>query len=61
MNEKGPLKIFYCYAKEDRQLRDKLDIHFANLKHQNIVQTWYDREILPGLNGSSAALVNPLA
>jgi TIR domain len=45
---KKPLKLFYCYAREDRALRDELDVHLSSLKRQNLVMSWYDGEIGPG-------------
>ena len=45
---KKPLKLFYCYAREDKGLRDELDIHLSSLKRQNLVTSWYDGEIGPG-------------
>ncbi len=44
----GPLKIFYCYAREDGDYRAKLDKHLAPLKDLNKIATWYDQEISPG-------------
>ena len=43
------IKIFYCYAHEDKLLRDDLEIHLSSLKRQNQMITWYDREISPGM------------
>lgn len=43
-----PLELFYCYARKDAALRDGLNIHLANLRHQGLVTTWYDGEIIPG-------------
>ncbi len=45
---KRPLKLFYCYAREDKALRNELDIHLSSLKRQNLVTSWYDGEIGPG-------------
>lgn len=45
---KNVLKIFYCYAREDKTLRDDLEIHLSSLKRQHHIMTWYDREIFPG-------------
>jgi TIR domain len=45
---KKPLKLFYCYAHEDKTLRDELDIHLSSLKRQNLITNWYDGEIGPG-------------
>lgn len=44
---KKALKIFYCYANEDKFLVDKLDKHLSNLKYQGYITSWYDREIIP--------------
>ncbi len=41
-------KIFYCYAREDKALRNELDAHLSLLKRQNLVIVWSDREISPG-------------
>src|SRR5947207_219206 len=43
------IKIFYCYAREDKALRDELDKQLAPLKRLGLVATWHDREILPGI------------
>src|SRR6266487_1009742 len=45
---KRPLRLFYCYAREDKALRDELDIYLKSLKRQNLVTSWYDGEIGPG-------------
>ncbi len=42
------VKIFYCYARKDKNLRDKLAGHLASLQRTGQVISWYDREILPG-------------
>lgn len=43
-----PIKIFYCYAHEDRDLRDRIDKHLAGLKRRGHIVVWYDREIQAG-------------
>ena len=43
-----PIKIFYCYAHQDRDLRDRIDKHLAGLKRRGHIVVWYDREIQPG-------------
>ncbi len=45
---KKPLRLFYCYARADKALRDELDIHLSGLKRQHGVISWYDGEISPG-------------
>lgn len=42
------LKVFYCYAREDQILREKLDLYLAHLKRLYHFSTWFDRLILPG-------------
>jgi hypothetical protein len=43
------LKLFYCYAREDRHLREELDLHITSLKRQYHIITWHDYEISPGM------------
>src|SRR5947209_7283711 len=45
---KQVIKLFYCYAHEDRALRDELQINLSGLRRQYQLTNWYDREILPG-------------
>src|SRR5690348_2307570 len=42
------IKLFYCYAREDKLLRDELEKHLSWLKRQYKLNNWHDREILPG-------------
>ena len=42
------IKLVYCYAREDKLLREELEKHLASLKHLYQLTNWYDREILPG-------------
>ena len=49
-NPSEPLKLFYCYAHEDKTLRDELDVHLTGMKRLNLIKVWYDREILAGTN-----------
>lgn len=42
------IKLFYCYARKDKPLRDELEIHLSWLKRRYQLTDWYDREILPG-------------
>src|SRR5260370_134322 len=42
------IKLFYCYSREDKELRDELEIHLSALKRQYRLTSWHDREILPG-------------
>jgi len=43
------IKIFYCYARKDKALRDELEKHLEILKHLGLITPWYDREIQPGV------------
>lgn len=43
------LKIFYCYARKDKALRDELENHLEPLRRSGQVITWHDREIQPGM------------
>jgi tetratricopeptide (TPR) repeat protein len=45
---KQEIKLFYCYAQEDKGLRDELEKHLSWLKRRYQLTNWYDREILPG-------------
>jgi hypothetical protein len=45
-----PIKLFYCYARKDRALRDELDIHLAGLRRSGLITAWYDGEISPGVS-----------
>jgi tetratricopeptide (TPR) repeat protein len=42
------IKLFYCYARKDKPLRDELEKHLAWLKHRYHLTNWHDRELLPG-------------
>ncbi len=44
----GAIKIFYCYAREDQALRDKLDKYLVPMKRSGRISPWYDRLIQPG-------------
>jgi len=43
-----PLKVFYCYAHEDKMLREQLQGHLEALERSGQIVSWHDREILPG-------------
>ncbi|MEZ4943680.1 MAG: SUMF1/EgtB/PvdO family nonheme iron enzyme [Saprospiraceae bacterium] len=45
-----PLKIFICYAREDRPALEALMGHLAVFERNGAVQFWYDREITGGKN-----------
>src|SRR5437773_7788304 len=42
------ITIFYCYAREDKTLRDELDKHLTPLRRSGLITSWYDREVSPG-------------
>ena len=46
------IKLFYCYAHEDRYLLEELDRHLSLLKRQYSLVTWGDYEINPGMEWS---------
>src|SRR6266567_3827540 len=43
-----PVKIFFCYAREDERLLNQLKIHLKSLQRQGIIEMWYDRGIDAG-------------
>src|SRR6266571_5816961 len=45
---KQEIKLFYCYAREDKPLRDELEKHLSWLKRRYQLTNWHDREIQPG-------------
>ncbi len=48
------VKVFYCYAREDKNLRDQLDAHLTPLRRAGRIETWSDRQIEPGTNWQEA-------
>jgi hypothetical protein len=46
--EKKAVKVFFCYAHEDRNLRDQLDKHLSPLKHLGQIISWYDKDLQAG-------------
>src|SRR5579859_7888475 len=45
---KQEIKLFYCYAREDKDLREQLEKRLRILSNKYNLIHWYDREILPG-------------
>lgn len=41
-------KLFFSYSHKDQALRDELENHLAQLKHEGIIETWHDRCINAG-------------
>lgn len=46
--KRPPLRIFFCYAHEDMQLRHALDAHLDLLEREGLVAPWFDGRITPG-------------
>ncbi len=44
------VKVFYCYARRDRRLREELASHLESLRRLGQITVWYDREIPPGVD-----------
>jgi hypothetical protein len=42
------VKIFFCYAREDEPLFNKLKTHLRPLQRQGLIDVWYDRDISAG-------------
>lgn len=42
------VKIFFCYAREDEPLLNKLKHHLEALRRQGLIDVWYDRNINAG-------------
>src|SRR5437667_10932619 len=43
-----PVKIFFCYAREDEALLNKLKAHLKPLQREGIIDIWHDRDISAG-------------
>jgi formylglycine-generating enzyme required for sulfatase activity len=43
-----PIEVFFSYSREDKALRDKLEIHLSGLKRQGVISSWHDRQLLAG-------------
>ena len=43
------IEVFYSYAREDEQLRDKLVAHLSALRQMGYIVEWHDRMIPPGV------------
>lgn len=51
-----PLDVFISYAHKDRKLRDELAEHLSNLRNQQVIQDWYDGDIVEGTEWESQIL-----
>jgi TIR domain len=47
---KTTLKVFYSYSHKDQDYREQIEIHLSNLKKLYNLETWFDRQIIPGDN-----------
>jgi hypothetical protein len=43
-----PVTIFFCYAREDEALLNKLKIHLRSLQWEGLIDVWHDRDISAG-------------
>jgi tetratricopeptide (TPR) repeat protein len=43
------IEVFISYSHQDQSLRTELEKHLSNLKRQNIITSWYDGDIIPGV------------
>jgi hypothetical protein len=42
------IEVFFSYAHEDEELRDKLARHLSILRRHGVITAWYDRQITAG-------------
>ena len=47
------LKAFISYSHKDQKLRKELDNHLSNLKRQGVISSWFDGDIVPGIEWRS--------
>jgi len=52
--KRRPLRLFFCYAHENADVRAALDRHLDILEREALVTTWYDGAITPGSRWSEA-------
>lgn len=50
----APVEVFYSYAREDRQLRERLEVHLKFLQRQGLISQWHDQNISAGAGWSEA-------
>jgi hypothetical protein len=50
--KRPPLRIFFCYAHADRDVRRALDSHLDLLEREGLVAPWFDGRIEPGTEWS---------
>lgn len=42
------MKLFISYSHEDEHLKDQLIKHLSSLRRENIIDSWNDKQLLPG-------------
>jgi hypothetical protein len=42
------IKVFFSYSREDKPLRDRLEIHLSSLRQQGVISAWHNRQIVAG-------------
>src|SRR6266496_5732393 len=47
------VEVFYSYAHEDEEMRDKLEKRLESLRRQGLISQWHDRQILAGAEWAS--------
>ena len=50
------LDIFISYSHKDEALREELYAHLSILRHQGIINDWFDGDIAPGIEWESQIL-----
>jgi formylglycine-generating enzyme required for sulfatase activity len=45
---KKTIEVFFSYSREDKPLRDKLEVHLSSLERQGVISSWHDRQIVAG-------------
>ena len=48
-----PFSVFISYSHHDRELREELEKHLSNLRRQNVITSWNDGDISPGMEWKS--------
>ncbi len=48
MSRQVTLDVFFSYAREDSELRERLENHLALLRRRQAIRTWHDGEITAG-------------
>jgi internalin A len=42
------VRLFYCYARKDKSLRDEMETHLKLLKRQGLIESWHDQDVEAG-------------